>query len=422
MTEQIEEFGQDQPLGAGMDAGADHVDLAGSPMEKGRRSWFSWIRRRRNAAGPALVSQPEEVETSAEAANEPGGPAGGDAAEDGRASGEKQGGKRRGKGSTASRAGRKDGLPPLQVIVEWMAHASEKDVSQHARGYIQDHFGSLENAWIATAPFMDGYFFEIHEGGDGRSHLPAIVEALTDWPDQMVWLSSGSKINRAITVSVEEGVPSTVVLNEDDTARVRDSGQPPLARGGRMQPAVRKGERMLAAGVAVAGIGFIVMATTMTYSLMSPRFIAEARQLNAQRLPVHQIPTIAKAAADTYLERLVFENGNWVPTWRSIPSIALPDEEDGAREMIERILSDGFAERSGHPAGIAPAGDSQAPDIGPGAGDEAAAAARPPAVDGGADSDFTSRIEAIFDEPAQRPDRPDESGPGPDGRVNETGD
>src|SRR5690606_26127375 len=131
------------------------------------------------------------------------------------------------------------------------ADASEQDVVQHARGYIQDHFGSQENAWIATAPFMDGFFFEVHEGGDGRSHLPALVEALTDWPDQMVWLSSGSKINRAITVAIEEGKPSTIVLNEDDTSRVRASGQRPLDRGGRMRPAIRKGERVLASGATI---------------------------------------------------------------------------------------------------------------------------------------------------------------------------
>lgn len=303
-------------------------------------------------------------------------------------------------GQDRSRAVPGAGLPPLQVIVEWMGNAAEKDVVQHARGYIQDHFGSLENAWIATAPFMDGHFFEIHEGGDGRSHLPAIVEALTEFPDQMVWLSSGSKINRAITVSVEEGVPSTAVLNEDDTRRVRESGHPPLQCSGRMQRAVRKGERTLAAGATIAGIGFVVMGAAMIYSLMSPRFVADIDPLNDARLPINQIEAIERVTRSTYLERFVFEDGSWRPTWRAIPEIELPPDVGDARAVIEGILAGEIEARRGVRPDWGAAEDpaDRVEPLEPPASGDLQDSVPDPAMTGpdGAGSDLSSRLDELF--------------------------
>jgi len=241
------------------------------------------------------------------------------------------------------------GGPPIQVIVDWIAEARQNDVIHHARGAIQDHFGSLENAWLAVAPFAGGYFFEIHEGGDGRSHLPTLVEELTRDSSQMLWLPSGTRLNRAVVVSVIDDIPDAAMLNEEESRKVRDSGQSPLPRTGRMQRAQRKGERVLAAGAVVSLLGILVVAGSMVFSLLAPRYVAQMKKLDAARLPIGQLALLNAVTSDRYVERLVFENGKWEPTWRSVPEITLPDGREDLRRMLPEILKREAAKSAGLP-------------------------------------------------------------------------
>lgn len=266
-------------------------------------------------------------------------------------------------------------FPPLQTIIEWIPDAREKDVIEHARSYIQDHFGSAENAWIAAAEFRDGWFFEIHEGGAGKSHLPDLLRALTEYPDQMVWLPSGSKLNRAITVSIEDGEPVTGILSEKDTRKVWESGAEPVQRSGKMKPALRKGERTLVAGILVALAGAAILTGSMVYSLGTVRMVNEIEPLEFDVLPYAQVQAFRNIPENQYLQRFEYRSelrrkdqddgesvSGWQPTYGSVPLLRLSEQqEQEIREMIEenvRRSSIGGDDGSGAevPAASAPAG------------------------------------------------------------------
>ena len=97
---------------------------------------------------------------------------------------------------------RKHGLPPVQVLIGWIEESSRKDVLEHARGFASDHLETLETAWIAMEGFRGGTFFEVHEGGSGRAYLPELIEELSRDPDQVLWVPSGTKLNRVVTLSI----------------------------------------------------------------------------------------------------------------------------------------------------------------------------------------------------------------------------
>lgn len=56
--------------------------------------------------------------------------------------------------------------------------SNHKDVLAYARGLIDKHFVAKEESFYTVRPYGDYYYYEIHEGGNGKAYLPSIMKAL----------------------------------------------------------------------------------------------------------------------------------------------------------------------------------------------------------------------------------------------------
>lgn len=233
----------------------------------------------------------------------------------------------------------KRGFPPIQVLIGWIGESSRRDVLAHARGFAEDHIEAIDTAWIATAEFRGGTLFEIHEGGDGQAYLPDLIEELSRDPEQVLWVPSGTKLNRVVTFSLSEGRPFSMMLNETDSARVRESGQAPIERSGKMRRLSPRGTPVLVVGATLFAIGFGSLAASAYLAAGIDQQPLPALSYNAEVLPHGQIVSLSSALRDDrWVSRIVFENGAWRAEFETFDELVLPEGTEEAQRLIEEAV------------------------------------------------------------------------------------
>jgi len=231
------------------------------------------------------------------------------------------------------------GYPPIQVLIGWIGESSRKDVLEHARGFATDHIEALDTAWITMAEFRGGTLFEVHEGGGGAAYLPEIIEELSLDPDQVVWVPSGTKLNRVVTVSIVEDRPFSMMLNEADSARVRTSGQRPIERAGRMRRLRPRGTGVLVAGGTLFAVAFGALATSAFLSSRIDQQPIPSLPYSAETLPHGQIIGLSDALReDRWVSRILFENGSWRAEFETFDELTLPEDTGEAQQLIDEAV------------------------------------------------------------------------------------
>lgn len=231
------------------------------------------------------------------------------------------------------------GFPPIQVLIGWVGESSRRDVLEHARGFATDHLETLETAWIAMAEFRGGTLFEVHEGGNGRAYLPELIEAISRDPDQVLWVPSGTKLNRVVTFSIVEGRPFSMMLNEGDSARVRASGQVPVERTGRMRRLSPRGNVVLAIGATLFAASLTILSGSAFLASRVDQQPVPSLSYNAEILPHGQIVSLSDALReDRWVSRILFENGAWRAEFETFEDLVLPEDTGAAQKMIDEAV------------------------------------------------------------------------------------
>lgn len=237
------------------------------------------------------------------------------------------------------RARPKRGFPPIQVLIGWIGESSRKDVLAHARGFAADHIEAIDSAWIAMAEFRGGTLFEIHEGGSGNAYLPELIEVISRDPDQVLWVPSGTKMNRVVTFSIVEGRPFSMMLNEAESARVRASGQVPVERVGRMRRLSPRGNPVLVIGATLFSVSFSALAASAFLSARVDQQPVPSLSYNAEILPHGQIVSLSDALReDRWVSRILFEDGAWRAEFETFDELVLPEDTGAAQEMIDEAV------------------------------------------------------------------------------------
>lgn len=233
------------------------------------------------------------------------------------------------------------GAPPIQVLIGWIADASKKDVLAHAYGIAEDQLATMLSAWIAITPYRNGYFYEIHEGGVGKAYLPGIIEQLNRDPDQIVWLPAGTAINRVMTIGVTDNVPYGVILTEAESSLVRQSGQDPIARQGRMRRLVRSGQGILLFGALLAMLSVGVLGLTLNHARGLAQQPPTLVTYLPDTLPFRQVADLASGLPDDrWLLFVLYENGTWRSETARLDPLVLPVDDTGAQMIAAELRSE----------------------------------------------------------------------------------
>lgn len=231
------------------------------------------------------------------------------------------------------------GHMPLQAMLGWTEGLeSRNDAVEMAKGFITRRYTAVEASWYAVAPFMGGWFWEVHEGGPGKGCVGSVVDALSRDPGGKFWFPSG---DRAFQVMMRDGKPYCILLSKADSLPVINSGEAPLAMVTRMTRAVRRGAATFAAGVAMLGSGAAFMLGSMAFFALAANPGPSLSSVNFSMMPHAQWNQVATTGVEEIVSRLYFADGSWKVERRAheIPGLAeLRDQGQELRRAVKDSL------------------------------------------------------------------------------------
>lgn len=198
--------------------------------------------------------------------------------------------------------------PPLTVIIGFSQTGSARDAEGVAKGYISKNFAA-EISWYAVAPFSGGYLYEVHQGGNGVSYLPEVLEILNaNTTAGVVRIPSG---NRVMQVSMRDGSPVPLLLAESESRQYLSRPEDFPLPSGKMKEAVKSGLMWVYAGVVGMATGTVILFGSIGYYFMSSSNEILSKQVPPEQLPHRQWETVRRIRTDQYVNRLKFENNRW---------------------------------------------------------------------------------------------------------------
>lgn len=199
---------------------------------------------------------------------------------------------------------------PISVLMDYLRGVeSEKDAIAYARSQIDATFDAKDISFFAVAPFGTGYLWEIHMGGDGHGWIKSVVDNLKSDPEGEFWFPAGG--GKIVTARMQDGEPLVMVMTEDDSKRIVQSGQPSLPATAKMKPAVRKGEGLFAFGAAMAGSGFAFLVGSGVFYAMCANPGPSLPPVDVAALPHSQWSLVQSTSVEEIVSKLEMKGGKW---------------------------------------------------------------------------------------------------------------
>lgn len=203
---------------------------------------------------------------------------------------------------------------PFNLQLGYFADISERDIRLYAQSLAKNSHASVESdiSYFGIVPFLNGYAYEIHEGGPGKALLPSILRhyaengenATPDDPLQ-VFVESAERI---ISVEVHSGGLTAYVL--PDLMKPKAPVPTPGIKGtvALEKMSLNNTHRLFQSSkvVAVSGALFLLLAILFRPSL--PSFPTGAPLKSFASLPIAQWKIWEAAGPNTSLK---YENGKW---------------------------------------------------------------------------------------------------------------
>jgi len=217
---------------------------------------------------------------------------------------------------------------PIRIVIGFLEGVSEKDASAYAKGFIERHFESLEKSYWYVQKHKDGWIYEVHEGGEAKAYLPAIMQALESHKAVYIPVS-----NRYLKAEYRDGKLISLLLPED-TKAVTTEG---ISASAKMTPFKGYGKSWLYAGLSAFALGLITLVAgsfVHYFTLLPERTDKGIEPVNIQRLPIGQWNTL-KVPEGKYIAALRFKDGRWNFQFEEVPeapAITEPGKKEPAQQ------------------------------------------------------------------------------------------
>jgi hypothetical protein len=220
-----------------------------------------------------------------------------------------------------------EGALPINAHMGWTEGLENKnDAIELAKGYITRRFNAVESSWYSVAPLLEGYLWEVHEGGQGKGYIEGVMDALAENPGATIWFPSGT---RAFQFMMRDGKPFGVLLPQDESEVVKRGDVAPILPRTRMKRAVNRGTGVMVAGATLFGASVV----SMVASIVFYSFIGVApptyKEVSLPTLPHAQWRLVGNVPATEIISKLEFKDGRWSTDSRphKIPDFDKLDQE-----------------------------------------------------------------------------------------------
>ena len=205
---------------------------------------------------------------------------------------------------------------PSMAALGWLEPGgNKKDAIEYAKGWAMKHMDAPNVSWFAVMPFMNGFIWEVHEGGPGLSYLPATAKALADPSGRAGWFRAGQKV---IQARMRDGRPFITTLPTEASRPIILANENPMVPKGQMQRVVKTGAKVLAFGATVFGTGAVFFALACVYSYLVMGYAPDARRIEPDMVAHRQWTRVERIPPNLYVESMKYENKQWTANIKPI--------------------------------------------------------------------------------------------------------
>lgn len=209
---------------------------------------------------------------------------------------------------------------PLQLHFSYFPGITKEEAREYARRFAARNHRLAGASWFGAERFLEGYAFEVHEGGPGKALLPGILayydkngsRATADEPIEITF----NTMERTIQVEVHPGGLQSYLLpggqHEAPTPGIFSSRSLELLDED-LSPVLLKASKVIAgAGLAVLGVAVLLFLPSI--------FGGTEFQTAVKDLPISQAHLIAQPPAYGYVHTLKYARGHWQAEISKLPA------------------------------------------------------------------------------------------------------
>lgn len=226
-------------------------------------------------------------------------------------------------------------LLPMKAVMGWNdGVGSTKDANEIAKGYAARRFNALESSWYAVAPFMGGYLWEAHEGGQGKGYLDAAIKAFGDNPVGQFWFPCG---DRVFQIMMRDGKPFGILLSKKDSDEVLASGQAPIVPSTKMKPVVRRGTAVLALGASMMAASTVFFLGSLIFYAVAANPGPSVAKVDQAQMPHSQWAQASSTTVEEIVSKLEFAKDAWAVEKRHHEIPGLNELREKTKESMEKL-------------------------------------------------------------------------------------
>lgn len=237
--------------------------------------------------------------------------------------------------SVGTKSGRAENVP-VRLLIGYLPNSTERDARDYAQGVAEKHFDQPAIAHYDAFRYLDGFAYEVHEGGTGQAFLPAIIERFKSLgpfvqgePERAI-IRTGQ---RMVQVQRTATGLSAILLPESSSAEPSDW----VVANGKLSPAMNQhtGFFSVSAVMFVTGFFALIVAALMTrHQPYEEPLKPQTVRVAYDQLPISRWPMLLNLGPGQYVSEISYSNGRWNnPTVKSAaiaPAPVTPVAEESA--------------------------------------------------------------------------------------------
>lgn len=195
---------------------------------------------------------------------------------------------------------------PNQMMIGFYSNVKKKDVERFIRSRAESKM-SLKTAWYNIVKYDDGFAWELHDGGSGKSVLKSVISILEYEPQVVIRLSS-----ETIKITKRTNHSGLVAFRIPDSEEVQETAGVQYSET--MKPVLKSGLGLFVTGLvfAVLGILSVFLASMFKFVILNENEpYQHAKQITD--LPISQIDKLQEVVKieGIFIQSVNYSNGKW---------------------------------------------------------------------------------------------------------------
>lgn len=198
---------------------------------------------------------------------------------------------------------------PIRMFLGRLSNITKSDAKNYCKGLINKYFDDKENTYFSIKKSSDHIYYEIQEGGNHKSFLPAIVKFIED-PDQTELIIPAGTNNTKIK-KIEDSVIFEILTEDDPQNIEKEEYLKTAKRSGGLTPFESDKKNLLAFSFAYLLLGFVFLITSYYLYFTKPTITVDNKiEFNPQSLQ-STLNRMENISDDMFVGKLFFERNQW---------------------------------------------------------------------------------------------------------------